>query len=346
MIITTSNRFFLFLNHSDCAKENCAMKLNKTLCVFLTLISPFLLFGQDLNIQYGDSNAVWVYNYSIVPAVTRVKANGDTIVNGRKLKIFEKTQFERKSSAEIMVFPLPPLYVFTESGIVEFSTDLIHFDTLYNFQLNIGESWTIPQRNNSGMPTGIFSTKTVVDTFSLFINGRNVYCQSVMELPDSFMDTVYPVHPRDTIYQSIGSRRRYVLPFDYLDVATDSGEGGVLRCFNDDNIGLVEYVHPYSMYGDFFSDSEYDCDQISSISSIPTSNTYITVFPNPASNIIHIQSDRKDIRSLIFYNLQGVPILEKQGHGDTLDLDISDIPSGMYFVLINGSYFEKVILER
>ena len=123
------------------------------------------LYGQDLNLQYGDSNSVWIYNYSVVPAVTRVKTIGDTIVGGRQLKVLEKTQFVRESSGEISVFPLPPLYVHTKAGIVEFSTDLVHIDTLYNFQLAIGESWTISRRDNSRIPTGQFLKRTVVDTF-------------------------------------------------------------------------------------------------------------------------------------------------------------------------------------
>ena len=289
---------------------------------------------------FGDKNAVWVYNHNgWVPGITKVQKDRDTLVNGRQVKIFTKTAYRKLYDGEIIRFDLLPVYIREDAGVIEYSERLTHFDTLYNFDLSIGETWTIPERDIlTGQPTGLTIERTLVDTFTLNINGAPIFCQGVRAFQNNYIDT---------IYQNTGTRTSYILPFDFRAIAADGGEGGVLRCYTDDIVGLVEYEYPFTQYdGGSFSDFEYDCDQLNSIFSIPISNEDISVFPNPASSIIHIQSDREDIRSLIFYNLQGVLILEKQGHGDTLDLDISDIPSGMYFVLINGSYFEKVILER
>ena len=46
------------------------------------------------------------------------------------------------------------------------------------------------------------------------------------------------------------------------------------------------------------------------------------------------------------YNLQGQIILEKKANSQTLEIDISDLIAGMYVLIINDSFYEKIVVSK
>lgn len=76
-------------------------------------------------------------------------------------------------------------------------------------------------------------------------------------------------------------------------------------------------------------------------------NNPITIFPNPASNIITINSLQKKSEILIL-NIQGQLIKSMIADKSTITFDISDFAKGMYFVKVttdNGTVTKKIIKE-
>ena len=306
----------------------------KTVLAFFLFYFPVVLSAQT----FGDNNAEWVYDFrGFNSGVTKIKKDRDTIVDNRTINIFRKIACRENSGGELIIFDLRPLYIRQEGGIIEFSENLMSFDTLFNFNLKIGESWTIPERNFiSGEPTGSTLERTVLDTFHITINDSPMFCQTAKAPQNSFVDT---------IFQDIGSGLSFILPFDGQTIA-DSDEGGFLRCFKNDRVGVIDFQSTlmYRCPQCLLSDFEYSCDQLSSLGETPTRNSTFSVFPNPVSNTLHIQSDTEQITQVDIYNLNGQLILHEQSDHVSKEMDLDNLSPGMYYILINEKYFEKVVV--
>ena len=300
----------------------------------------FLFFTTFCRAQdFGNLNAQWVYDYKGGHAfgVTLVEYDRDTIIMGDTIKLFFRTYNWETSSGVITSRRSEPIYIRDRNQVVEYSYVPTHFDTLYNFNADIGSSWTIRERRFDGTFTGERLTRTVLDTFHYDFNGVSTFCQEVQSSTEIILDT---------ICSGIGSRIFYIDPFDYLDLAADGGEGGFLRCFSNDAIGGIQFVHPGAVNGGDFTDFEYDCGQLTSLQNTPTSNTDFDIYPNPVVDVLHIESSSLPIEHIAVYTLQGQQVYAEALEGRATSLDTSAWVSGMYYVIINGQYFEKLVVGR
>ena len=306
----------------------------RTFYFILFMIFYTCAFAQN----YGDNNARWIYDFSGGPdGITKVESVKDTIVGTRNLKIFNKTTFYLKDE-EVVEVNREPVFIYSNNSVIEFSVDLVNFDTLFNFGLPIGGSWSIPERHKiTGDPTGDVLTRIVIDTFTLLINDVPVFGQGAI-VPG-------PNNNVDTIFQDFGSRYSYILPFENFD---PYGEGSILRCFMNDDLGSLDFeTDLYELCPNCtFSDFEYDCNELSSLAETPTKNSAFVVFPNPVLNTLHIQSDTEQITQVDIYNLNGHLILQEQADHVSTEIDLGNLAPGMYYVLINEKYFEKVVVVK
>ncbi|MFH2096865.1 MAG: CocE/NonD family hydrolase [Bacteroidota bacterium] len=71
-------------------------------------------------------------------------------------------------------------------------------------------------------------------------------------------------------------------------------------------------------------------------------NTYIRIYPNPASNIIHISTFPEEITTLTISDITGKTILKVARAGDSeLNADISEFEKGLYIINIQTSKGEN-----
>ena len=74
------------------------------------------------------------------------------------------------------------------------------------------------------------------------------------------------------------------------------------------------------------------------IPTIPNTNE-ITIFPNPATSSLTIQSSKEAITQISITNLLGQVVAGKQSTaGLQVDMDVSALPTGIYFVQVNSAY--------
>ena len=67
----------------------------------------------------------------------------------------------------------------------------------------------------------------------------------------------------------------------------------------------------------------------------------ITLYPNPVSNILHIETDNTgNIPEVKIYSIQGILLINTTGN----QIDVSLLPSGVYIVEINGVY-QKIVKQ-
>lgn len=58
----------------------------------------------------------------------------------------------------------------------------------------------------------------------------------------------------------------------------------------------------------------------------------IRIYPNPAQNELHVQLHQTGVRQLAIYNLIGKAVSQYRVQGNSARLDISTMPSGIYFL--------------
>jgi hypothetical protein len=76
-------------------------------------------------------------------------------------------------------------------------------------------------------------------------------------------------------------------------------------------------------------------------------NTEINLYPNPAINMVTLDAEIQ-MQEITIYNIQGTELMNEQVSGTTTNLDISVLPSGLYFAEIQtqkGSLTKRFIKE-
>jgi len=68
-------------------------------------------------------------------------------------------------------------------------------------------------------------------------------------------------------------------------------------------------------------------------------STQISLFPNPTINIINLKTENLTIEGFQIYNAIGQLVMEKHSlnSGNVHQIDVDDLPSGTYYIQINGS---------
>ncbi|NVO08615.1 MAG: endonuclease [Bacteroidales bacterium] len=67
----------------------------------------------------------------------------------------------------------------------------------------------------------------------------------------------------------------------------------------------------------------------------------IKIYPNPAKNIIVIESNEVNVNHLVISNIIGEKVIDLSISGEKQTVDISRLSSGIYFVLISGNNFKN-----
>jgi hypothetical protein len=97
----------------------------------------------------------------------------------------------------------------------------------------------------------------------------------------------------------------------------------------------------------FFDDFKEGAGEPSSINDLYTPN--FTVYPNPASDVLHINAER-EIHAIVIQNVLGQQFNRINNiRSNTLDLNISELRSGIYFIRIlgkNGSTSVRNFIKR
>lgn len=73
----------------------------------------------------------------------------------------------------------------------------------------------------------------------------------------------------------------------------------------------------------------------------------ISVYPNPVNNKLKITSVNNSIKTVMLYSLLGQKIIEKTNNAiSQVELDMTGLSEGFYFVKINNSYTKKILVKR
>lgn len=295
-----------------------------SLIVIFVLFSGYICLAQEFASQ--DTKWVFDYNGAWSIGITEIEFEKDTLINGLKTRKFSKKASRVTLDNRKLSFDLDPIYFRSDSGIVEYSEDGQYFDTLFNFNAVKGRSWKI-YRHQGTMRTDSMEM-VIVDTFITRIAGMELFSQAV------YYGNLGLSPGIDTIYNFIGARWSYLLPFDVLDVRSDGGEGGIIRCFKNDKLGLIAFDN--MGYG---SEYKTSCKDLSMSNSIDQLGGEITISPNPINDFVEIFANEK-CSFQIMTSLGDVIYNGNLNKGNNNFENISLLP-GIYFLTAQGIYLKN-----
>lgn len=297
----------------------------KSILSILFIFGALTLFGQS----WCTPGATWKYTYTsgfATEGYVEIKYDGDTTIDNQLAHRLSKKfiGFDHISEQPIS-YNRYPEYTYENNGVV-FLRYKNQWDTLYNFNATVGESWRMAKQPevNACDSNG---TITVLAASSKWINNKLLKYVVVKVNPNSY-NSLYT----DTIIEKIGFINGYMFPYDQCNLTLDVNEGGPFRCYSDND---------FPVYKPHFSK---ECDYVK-LETIPNKIS-LAIFPNPASSIIQLKADLnwQDSRFEIG-TIDGKKVLS--GKSTNL-IDISSLEKGTYLLSVYhqaGTSTSKIVKE-
>ena len=294
-------------------------QLNNGSTVFMMDHEPYVndgypIFGIDGLIFVG---AEWYYkiaNDDGSITYQHLECVGDTLIDreGKRPKVIVRsnTHYDRGTITEVT-----HEYVYEENGIVYWwNKTLGHFTKLYDFGAEVGDEWTIEIDDET-------ITTHVYESDLQYIEGIPYKRLTIAD-----MDNVFS----GSLLSSIGHLTSF-FPERLMNRGKNFRVEG-LRCYWVDD----ELV---------YKTGNEDCDAIYEElhhgieeNGPSTSSGTLTVYPNPTHCILFVET--RSITSLPdqsyrITNIMGQTLLQGTIHGETQQINIENLPTGMYFISID-----------
>ena len=79
------------------------------------------------------------------------------------------------------------------------------------------------------------------------------------------------------------------------------------------------------------------------VENIKNLNGVFNVYPNPSKSIITINALGNRVNTIKIYNINGNLLIEKKGKHKNVEVDISRLTAGNYFININNKVVKKIL---
>ena len=236
-----------------------------------------------------------------------LECTGDTVMQGKRPKVIVRsnTHYDRDTIIEVT-----HEYIYEENGIVYWwNKDLQEFTTLYNLNANAGDEWEIK--------VGTESLTMHVDAVEDYEYEGNTYRMLTVSDPEDLFS--------GNIVCGIGHLTSFFPE----------------RLMNRDKNYRVEGMRCYWVDGNLiFKIDEEDCDAIyGELHGVEENSPSaglgtFTIYPNPANGVLTIQHSSFSIHHSAFRitNLMGQTVLSGNINAETQQIDIANLPTGMYFI--------------
>jgi hypothetical protein len=296
--------------------------MKRLLIPFLFIIAmwPAVLEAQS----WCPPGAEWHYSANFCTGAcngyVRMFSSGDTIVQNQPCTKIERIRtYTSYFDPTIYVDTLSNLYTYSTVGIVwMFDPQMNAFDTLYDFNATIGDSWQLIHLPENSLGSDFLS---VLDTGHVSVDGHQLRWLSVEYHFQGATGNNPPY--LDTLIQRIGSNQFYMLPYDFPNGFFDGQEGGFFRCYTDNDIS-------------YQSPSVQTCDLPLRVTERALRRAPV-IFPNPGNDQITVEfpafafADQMEL-----YDAWGKKVLVVRIARERTLVDVSILPPGFYaYRLVN-----------
>ncbi len=302
---------------------------------FLVILS--FVFVQNKSFSQSDLGfapigATWHYMipaFNFLDPVTYVKyeVTGDTMINGKQASIVYRTH-----GFDVSNLPNPFFLHYDSNRVYWHNEHLNDFYLLYDFNANAGDSWLIRLPCDTSSPPNHFLDTiryNVISTDSVIVNGivlKRMVISSMWSASNTLVEKVGMLsegYPNSTFFCGYGIAD----PSPWL-----------MRCYEDSILGLFKGPDPDP------------CDTIYiKVDLEEKIQNKITFHPNPANQILRIESDRI-IQKILVQSLTGTTLFRMDNNSNNFEIDVSEIPNGLYLISTVSSsgirQTQKVIIQH
>ena len=312
----------------------------------LSISLIFLFVPTIFSQQFVRKDAQWVYNYhgAFGEGYTLISYEQDTVLFNRTVKQFGRYHtraFNSRGARDTVSVRTGAIFLYESNGIVEYSMRGHPFDTLFNYNSRLGETFAIDSfyvYTDTSRILDYTVSSTVIDTFHLRINAKDLFSRKI-EYKRSFVNGRQDRFLYDTLVQYLGLLNRYIDPTDADARVADGGEGGYLRCYKNDDIRIIE--SPGRGNVGYFA---YDCDKLSPATSTDRlfDRSSISSYPNPSNDMLIIENAKNNSLTLKLIDYSGRTHEIFTVRPGKNEISISHLPAGLYFLLAEGEAVEKI----
>lgn len=246
--------------------------------------------------EFAPIGAKWWYSNQV---------NVDSPYIALLLHVESDTTIDGKYCKIITGYINDTIYIHSEGNVIfqYFETE-DKFLKLYDFNLNTGDSYWLHGMAVAGIDSVLVHIENVQDTT---INGIELKKQIISI--EGYFDW------SDTIIEKVGNTKFIIPIYGIFEL-----QPGPLRCYEDDELGLVE------------TGLVENCDAIVFVSD--TKSTEIIVGPNPLSDNLTISFETLTNSVIELYSISGQRIFFQEILESEVNLSIGWLPSGWYFMKV------------
>jgi hypothetical protein len=242
-----------------------------------------------------------------------MQVDGDTVINAIVCKKISRNIMHANGTYESLSLPL---FTYIEDNKVYLLLNG-QFYILYDFSANVGDSWISrnPWEYFNYLPMPEDDTLTMYSVDSVrFVSYNGVIVKQLYVSSSS--DWYFAGY----ISERIGCLH-FMLPGKWLE--WDPPVEGNVRCYFDEEISYTSFI---------------PCDTlITGVSGEKNKSYSISVYPNPFTDKIYIQSDEK-VETIELYNLYGEQISVRLWDTENVKLVVEpkNLPSGFYLIKVES----------
>ncbi len=296
--------------------------MKKSLLFIFALISLSSL-SQSI---WTKGNAVWHYRfYNISSGYIKVWEDGDTTLQNQvctKLKSVKHEFFTTGPNGGLMEtssdYIQGAVYV---SNDTVYYWDIDHFSVLYDFSAQVGDQWLLQTGVNPSFDCNDTSVAIVESVGAVNIGGQNYTELTMGYAPDA---NCFIQGKANSRFGALG----YLLPFPRSCDSTIIVEWDQLSflCFEDDSL--------------FYNPSGEACEIHLGLEE--TEMNKVSVFPNPSSGNIELLSELP-LKQIQVINMIGSTLKEFRPNVTLVEIDLSELPQGTYYLNLENQNGEKVV---
>lgn len=301
----------------------------KTLLPLILAFLFCLTTGQAQDFARKDSKWVYISYGWHTATYYEISFDKETIYKGEQCLQFksEYIQIDELTGDTSYGNSSDYLFLSEEDGLVQFYFPYYFestWDTLFDFNGTIGETWTIEFGFFNPTEKMIISLQ---DTFSTQINGHRIKALALgYARPPANNGYIL-----DTVFQYIGNKNLFIVPGTRWSNGGDLSFGGPVKCFYNEILGSVEMLD-VNIPG-----YDYDCDQLVSVKEPAPNKNLLSLSPNPVHDQVQLITFGDKIELVEIFDLLGNIMHSAKIPGSTeIILELPHLTKGVYIVRVNG----------